>query len=117
MISWSFKITNRRKSRHHRLRGRIQGTSERPRLFVFRSSKHIYAQLIDDDQAKVLASASDIKLDSKNRKDISFAVGKDIAQKAKAANITKVVFDRGGYKYHGHIKAVAEGARGEGLEF
>ncbi len=117
MLSWNLQTTTRRKSRHLRIRGRVRGTAERPRLFVFRSSKHIYAQLIDDREGKVLASASDLGLKVKGKMKAAESVGQAIAEKAKAAGIGQVVFDRGGYKYHGRVKAVAEGARTGGLEF
>lgn len=94
------------------------GTKERPRLSVFRSSQHIYAQLIDDDNAKVLAQASDVTIKSKgNKVSHSLEVGKLIAKSALAKKIEKVVFDRGGNVYHGRIKAVADGAREGGLKF
>ena len=117
MIPLFFKKNNRRKARHHRLRGRVKGTAERPRLFVFRSHKHIYAQLIDDKQSRVIASASDLGMKKKNKVEAAKAVGQAIAEKTKALEIKKVVFDRGGYKYHGRVKAVAEAARAEGLDF
>ena len=97
--------------RHQRIRAKIFGTKERPRLSVFKSNKHISSQLIDDDKGKTLAAASDLK--SKT----AFEVGKLIARKAKELKIEKVVFDRGGYRYHGRVKAVAEGAREGGLKF
>ena len=99
----------------------MHGTKDRPRFFVFRSNQHIYAQLIDDDKAKILISASDkdIKLSSKkeNKSDIAKSVGKLIAQKAIENKIEKVVFDRGGIIFHGRIKALADGAREGGLKF
>jgi len=110
--------------RHKKIRMAIIGTKERPRLFVFRSNKHIYVQLIDDGsaghKAKILASASDedLKIGKKGKKsEIAKYVGKLIAQKAKELKVEKVVFDRGGLVFHGRIKAVAEGAREEGLKF
>jgi len=94
------------------------GTKERPRLSVFRSSNHIYAQLIDDDNAKVLAQISDVKMKTKgNKVTHSTEVGKLIAKEALAKKIEKVVFDRGGNIFHGRIKAVADGAREGGLKF
>jgi large subunit ribosomal protein L18 len=102
--------------RHLRVRQRIAGTAERPRLVVFRSLKHIYAQLVDDSTSRTLASVSDHKLTGK-KSEKSTEVGKLIAQKAKDAGLTKVVFDRAGYRYHGRVKAVADGAREGGLEF
>jgi large subunit ribosomal protein L18 len=111
----------KRYRRHKRIRAKVSGTQERPRLCVFRSNKHIYAQLIDDEKGHVLLAASDLEFkktkSKKTKVDIAFEVGKLIAQKALQKNIKKVVFDRGGYKYHGRIKALAEGARKGGLEF
>lgn len=117
MLSWRSKSVDRRKKRHHRIRGRVRGSAERPRLFVFRSSKHIYAQLIDDGQGRVLVSASDLGSKTKGKMEAAQTVGRSVAEKAKSAGIEKVVFDRGGYKYHGRVKAVAEGARSGGLKF
>jgi large subunit ribosomal protein L18 len=102
--------------RHLRIRNRITGTAERPRLVVKRSLKHIYAQVVDDTTARTLAAASDHDLSGK-KSERSSEVGKRIAAKAKEAGITRVVFDRAGYKYHGRVKAVADGAREGGLEF
>lgn len=106
--------------RHKRIRAKIFGTAERPRLSVFRSLKHIYAQLIDDEKNRVLLAASDqeLKKDKREAKiNKARAVGKLIAQKALSKKIEKVVFDRGGYQYHGRVKALAEGAREGGLKF
>jgi large subunit ribosomal protein L18 len=107
--------------RHLRVRKKVQGTPERPRLVVFRSSKHIYAQLVDDQRGVTLAGVADtsegVQVDGKGKVARSFAVGKLIASKAKEKGIAKVVFDRGGYQYHGRVKAVADGARKGGLEF
>lgn len=105
-----------RERRHARVRAKVAGTGARPRLVVFRSHKHIYAQLVDDAAQRTLLSVSDAKLEGK-KSEKSTAVGKLVAEKAKAAGITKVVFDRGGYRYHGRVKAVADGAREGGLEF
>jgi large subunit ribosomal protein L18 len=102
--------------RHLRVRKRVAGTAERPRLVVFRSLKHIYAQLVDDASNHTLASVSDHKLTGK-KSERSTEVGKLIAQKAKDAGLSRVVFDRAGYRYHGRVKAVADGAREGGLEF
>ncbi|MCP6719598.1 MAG: 50S ribosomal protein L18 [Patescibacteria group bacterium] len=130
------KRRKKRYIRHKRVRGKVFGTAKRPRLCVFRSSKHIYAQLIDDEKSKTLASAADVKLkitkgkkqktESKKKvaeeKELSgksvlaYGVGRLIAKKAKELKINEVVFDRGGYKYHGRVKALAEGARKEGLK-
>lgn len=105
--------------RHTRIRKNISGTSETPRLNVFRSNKEIYAQVIDDVEGKTLVSSSSIALKLNNGGNIEGAklVGKDIAEKCKKAKITKVVFDRGGYLYHGRVEALADAARENGLEF
>ncbi len=98
----------------------IHGSKDRPRLFVFRSNQHIYAQLVDDDSGKILMSASDKDLKptkGEKKSDIAKGVGKFIAQKAIGNKIEKVVFDRGGIVFHGRIKALAEGAREGGLKF
>jgi len=110
---------DKRIRRHKKIRMSIHGTKDRPRLFVFRSNAHIYAQLIDDDKAKILASASDTDLKSQKGKksDIAKEVGKLIAKKAGEAKVTTIVFDRGGTLFHGRVKAVAEGAREGGLKF
>ena len=104
--------------RHRRVRVRVQGTSERPRLAVYRSLHHIYAQVIDDGEGRTVAAASTVELKS-GKKDASAAsaVGKAIADKAKKAGVTSVVFDRGGFLYHGRVKALADAAREAGLEF
>lgn len=133
----------KRISRHKRIRAKISGTAEVPRLSVFRSNKHIYAQLINDQKGHTILSANDLELKKSERPHHPFAkakpnkkkksketkkplsgkvalayqVGKLIAKKAKKQGIKKVVFDRGGYKYHGRVKALAEGAREAGLEF
>ena len=110
-----------RKSRHERIRKTMIGTSAIPRLCVFRSNKEIYAQINDDESKTTLVSASslDKSLKIKNGSNVEAAkvVGADIAKKATKAKITKVVFDRGGYLYHGRVKALAEAARENGLEF
>ena len=107
--------------RHLRVRKKVQGTPDRPRLVVFRSSKHIYAQLVDDQARRTLAGVADtsegLAVEGKGKVARSFALGKLIAAKAKEKGIVKVVFDRGGYQYHGRVKAVADGARKGGLEF
>jgi large subunit ribosomal protein L18 len=101
-----------------RVRARVSGSDARPRLAVFRSASHIYAQIINDLTGKTLAQSSSKDVKVKGAKtDLSVEVGKAIAEKAKAAGITKVVFDRGGFKYHGRVKALAEAAREAGLEF
>jgi len=106
----------RRQKRHKSIRARVFGTKEKPRLCVFKSDKHIYAQLIDDEKGKTIASASDFDF-KKIKKGKAKEIGKMIAQKAKDLKIEKVVFDRGGYKYHGQVKELAEGAREGGLKF
>ena len=112
-----------RQVRHRRVRKRVYGTPERLRLNVFRSSAHIYAQIIDDTAGRTLAAASSIdqelreSLTGKSKLEKSQAVGELIARRAREAGITRVVFDRGGYRYHGRVKAVAEAAREGGLEF
>ena len=101
-----------------RVRGKISGTTERPRLFVFRSNKQIYAQVIDDTTGKTLASASSLKLEDKlPKKEMAAKVGELVAQNAKDAGIEAVVFDRNGYLYHGRIKELADAARKGGLKF
>ncbi len=106
----------KRERRHLRVRRRLAGTSERPRLVVYRSLKHITAQLVDDTIGKTLMTVTDNELQGK-KSERSAEVGKRIAARAKEAGITRVVFDRAGYQYHGRVKAVAEGAREGGLEF
>jgi len=114
----SFKLyKNKRDKRRVRIRGRIFGTNQRPRLSVFRSSKHIFAQLIDDAAGKTLAAASDRYLTEGVKTEKARLVGKDLAEKALKLKIKRVVFDRGGYKYHGRVRALAEGAREGGLDF
>ena len=101
-----------------RVRGKISGTTERPRLTVFRSNKQIYAQLIDDITGKTLAAASSLKMEvAAAKKEIAAKVGEEIAKKAQDAGIQSVVFDRNGYLYHGRIKELAEAARNGGLKF
>lgn len=108
---------NLRLRRHNRVRAKISGTADRPRLCVFRSSKFIYAQLIDDTQGKTLISISDAKTKKGTKTESATAMGEQLAVAAKKNNISTVVFDRGGYKYHGRVKALAEGARKGGLTF
>jgi len=107
--------------RHKRIRNKIMGTSEVPRLSVYRSNTGIYAQIIDDETRTTLVSASsldkDLNLENGSNVEAAKVVGKSIAEKAKKANITKVVFDRGGYLYHGRVEALANAARENGLEF
>ncbi len=109
----------KRQQRHARVRGKISGCSERPRLCVYRSSKNIYAQLIDDVKGHTLCSASSVEKDFEGGSNIEAAkeVGKMLAERAKTLGIECVVFDRGGYLYHGRVKALAEGAREAGLQF
>ena len=111
----------KRYRRHKRIRAKISGTAEVPRLCVFRSNKHIYAQLVDDEKGKTLVAVSDLEIETKKKKitkkEKALEVGKLIAKKAMEKKIKKVVFDRGGYKYHGRVKALAEGAREGGLKF
>ena len=144
------KKKQQRYMRHKRVRAKVSGTKERPRLYVFRSSKHIYTQLINDEKGHTILSLSDLELkkskrgprkregggwvgvqiskskikETKNEEKtrtgkiaIAYEVGKLIAEKAKELKIGKVVFDRGGYRYHGRVKALAEGAREGGLKF
>ena len=107
----------KRDRRHTRVRKRVTGTPARPRLVVFRSLKHIYAQLVDDTANRTIATVGDLDILTMKKSEKATEVGKRIAERAKAAGITKVVFDRAGYQYHGRVKAVAEGARKGGLEF
>jgi large subunit ribosomal protein L18 len=119
------KITPReaRLRRHRRMRTQLQGNAERPRLSVFRSLNHIYAQVIDDSTGTTLAASSTVvadiktKVNGKNKTEQATLVGSLIAKEAKDKGITQVVFDRGGYLYHGRVKALAEAARKAGLQF
>ena len=108
-----------RMRRHRRVRGKISGTAERPRLVVFRSNRGIFAQLVDDDAGRTLASARWTALDGKggSKTEQAREVGKALAASARKAGIDRVVFDRGGYLFHGRVKALAEGAREGGLQF
>jgi large subunit ribosomal protein L18 len=109
-----------RERRHRRIRGKVAGTAERPRLAVFRSNKGIFAQLVDDQSGRTLAGASWLGLPKSfkgNRIEQAAEVGKAVAAAAKKAGIETVVFDRGGYLYHGRVKALADGAREGGLQF
>jgi large subunit ribosomal protein L18 len=109
--------------RHERVRSKVEGSSERPRLSVFRSLRHIYAQIIDDAMGNTLISASTMDkevsglCDGLKKAEAAKVVGRVLAERAKAHGVTKVVFDRGGYKYHGRVKALADAAREAGLEF
>ena len=119
------KVTSQiaRARRHQRIRRDLQGTAERPRLNVFRSLEHIYAQVVDDDMGNTLAAASSLdpelrgKLQGLNKTQQASRVGQLVAQRALAKGLKQVVFDRGGYPYHGRVKALADGAREGGLEF
>ncbi|GBD15364.1 50S ribosomal protein L18 [bacterium HR26] len=113
-----------RKRRHLRVRAKVSGTPERPRLNVFRSNEHIYAQIIDDTVGHTLVAASTLEKEVRERFPAEHpkvaearVVGQVIGERARAKGITRVVFDRGGYKYHGRVKALADGAREAGLEF
>ena len=110
-----------RKARHTRVREKLSGTKEMPRLNVFRSNNNIFAQIIDDESAVTLVSASSIdkelKLENGGNVEAATKVGELLANRAKKAKITKVTFDRGGYLYHGRVKALADAARANGLEF
>lgn len=114
-----------RKRRHYRVRNRIQGSADRPRLVVFRSLKNIEGQIVDDDKGETLVGLSTLaedlrgfKAEGQNRRvEQAYAAGKLLAERAKSQGIETVVFDRGGYKYHGRVKAFADGAREGGLEF
>ena len=111
-----------RQRRHRRIRKRVVGSAERPRLCVFKSARHIYAQIIDDEQGKTLAAASTLSGEIKekgkvgNKTDTARQVGELLAAKALAASVYQVVFDRGGYKFHGRVKALATGLREKGLK-
>jgi len=118
----------KRIKRHHRIRAKVSGTAKVPRLCVFRSNQHIYAQLIDDEKAKTIISVKDneikiTKQEKEEKKELSaqvlvaFYLGKLIAEKAKEKKITEVIFDRAGFNYHGKVKAIADGARVGGLKF
>jgi len=118
------KALSPRKRRHVRVRAKVSGTPNRPRLNVFRSSAHMYCQVIDDIAGHTIVAASDLDEDvqkvvgdSATKSERAKAVGSVIAERAKAAGVSAVVFDRGGFLYHGRVKAVAEGAREGGLEF
>lgn len=113
--NWAARIV-----RHKRLRQSLSGTTDRPRLNVFRSSKFTYAQIIDDQQGHTLVSASSRELpavDAHAKTDAAREVGRLLAERATSSGIKSVVFDRGGYRYHGRVKALADGAREKGLEF
>jgi large subunit ribosomal protein L18 len=107
-----------RRKRHERIRLRITGRADRPRLSVFRSAKYIYAQVIDDSSGRTLAAASSREgdLGGGGKVDQARAVGKALAERARAAGVTSVILDRGGYQYHGRVRSLAEGAREGGLD-
>jgi len=113
----------KRRVRHRRVRRVVAGTAERPRLVVFRSIRHIYAQVIDDTQGITLATASDLDAElrgdsaSQTKSETAATVGVLVAERARAAGVSRVVFDRGGYLYHGRVRALADGARTKELEF
>jgi large subunit ribosomal protein L18 len=111
-----------RARRHYRVRKKVSGTSERPRLAVFRSNKHITAQVIDDRSGRTVAAASSVEKDLRQagrtgNKDAASTVGRLVGERARAAGVSRVVFDRGGFLYHGRVAAVADAAREAGLEF
>ena len=106
-----------RLKRKIRIRKKVTGTTERPRLAIFRSANHIYAQIVDDAKGVTLAESSSLKMSKQAGRDLAKAVGEDIAKKAQGKKIDTVVFDRGGFGYHGRIKALAEAAREAGLKF
>jgi large subunit ribosomal protein L18 len=124
MKTWK-KIANRTERRTQRVRGRVRGTQERPRLTVFRSNRYIYAQLVDDVAGRTLAASSSLALTKEGKlsakypgnRDAAKEVGLDLAGRAKDQGVSTVCFDRGAYKYHGRLKALAEGAREGGLVF
>ncbi len=106
--------------RHRRVRKKVRGTADRPRLAVYRSNKYIYAQVIDDISGTTLAAASSLEKDLRKKNlnvETASTVGKAVGDRAKEAGVTEVVFDRGGYPFHGRVKALADGARSAGLEF
>jgi large subunit ribosomal protein L18 len=123
MANVSQKRRKARLHRHSRVRAKVSGTAGRPRLNIYRSLSHIYAQVIDDDQGHTLAAASTVEPDlrtqvgGKNKTEAAKVIGRAIAERAKAAGVETVVFDRGGYKYHGRVKALADAAREAGLQF
>ena len=103
--------------RHYKIRKRVSGTYDRPRLAVFRSGKHIYAQVIDDQTGKTLVAENDLKLEKVKKAQKAYTVGKKLAEKTLKKKIKQVIFDRGGFLYHGRIAELAKGAREGGLEF
>ncbi|MBZ0286437.1 MAG: 50S ribosomal protein L18 [Anaerolineae bacterium] len=123
MATATQKKTAARERRHQRVRGKVEGTAQRPRLNIFRSLDNIYAQVIDDVAGHTLVSASTVdkeaakQVQGKNKVEAAKIVGKLLGERAKSQGINTVVFDRGGYRYHGRVAALAEGAREAGLEF
>jgi large subunit ribosomal protein L18 len=112
------EIKEKRKiQRKARVRSRISGTADRPRLSVFKSTLHIYGQIIDDEKQKTIVAASDLKIKAGKKVDTAEKVGEELAKLALAKKVKKVIFDRNGFRYHGRIKALAVGARKGGLEF
>lgn len=109
--------TDRRNRRKLKIRGRVSGTTDRPRLSVFRTNQHIYAQLVDDLNSKTILATSDVKLEKGTKSDKAKLVGENLAKLAQSKKITKVVFDRNGFKFHGRIKELAQGAKDGGLIF
>ena len=103
--------------RHMRVRKRVEGTAERPRLVVYRSLKHIYAQIVDDQSRRTLLTVSDLTNGEGRKAERALVVGKALAERAKAAGVTQVIFDRGGFLFHGRVKALADAAREGGLQF
>jgi large subunit ribosomal protein L18 len=106
-----------RQNKHKKVRKNVTGTESRPRLHVFKSSQHIYAQLIDDSKGVTLASSSDLAIKSGTKTERATKVGEEVAKKALTKKVKAIVFDRGGFKYHGRVAALADGARKGGLEF
>jgi large subunit ribosomal protein L18 len=109
--------TDRRNRRKLKIRSRIIGTNERPRLSVFRTNQHIYAQLVDDANSQTILASSDVKLEKGTKSEKAKLVGENLAKLAQTKKITKVVFDRNGFKFHGRIKELAQGAKDGGLIF
>lgn len=109
--------TDRRNRRKLKIRNRVVGTMERPRLSVYRTNQHIYAQLVDDSNSQTMMATSDVKLEKGTKSEKAKLVGENLAKLAQAKKITKVVFDRNGFKFHGRIKELAQGAKDGGLIF
>lgn len=114
----SQKVKHQKRARRHvRIRARVSGTAQKPRLIVFRSLRFIYAQIVDDTSGKILFSAHDMKAKTGTKVERAKAIGLEVAEKAVKAGVKACVFDRNGYKYHGRVQAVADGAREGGLQF